>query len=202
MDPLTATLTLARADAFAAGAHSGQKRRGPSQTPYIVHPRGVRALLERAGITHAPTLAAALLHDTVEDTPATPAQLEGEFGAEIARVVAELTDDRGLSRERRHAVQAERAPTMSLSAACVKMADRAYNLLDFYAEEPGVTPPQRLKEYATYSYTLYDRFEQRAIAHILNKDEDAREELEKAYLLLLADMKCAVDQLADEYANA
>jgi (p)ppGpp synthase/HD superfamily hydrolase len=201
MDPSTAIHTLARADAFAAGAHSGQTRRSHGQTPYIVHPRGVRSLLESVGVTHTPTLAAALLHDTVEDTPVTPAQLEDEFGVEIARIVAELTDDKSLSREARHAIQAKHAPSMSLPAACVKIADRTYNLRDFNSEKPGTTRPQKIKEYVTYSRALYDGFEQRAIAHILNKDEDARVELEKAYILLLADMKDAVDQLADKYDN-
>jgi (p)ppGpp synthase/HD superfamily hydrolase len=202
MDPSTTALTLARADAFAAGAHSGQTRRNLAQSPYIIHPRGVRQLLEQAGITHTPTLAAALLHDTVEDTPVTSALLKEEFGAEISEIVAELTDEKGMPRYVRHAKQAQHASSMSLSAACIKIADRIYNLRDFYAEKPENNTPQSVRDYATYSYTLHDRFMERAEADILNKNGDARGELEKAYLLLLANMKVAIEQLAKKYANA
>jgi GTP diphosphokinase / guanosine-3',5'-bis(diphosphate) 3'-diphosphatase len=194
-----ASLTLARADAFAAGAHSGQTRKG-GNIPYIVHPRGVRLLLEQAGITHAPTLAAALLHDTVEDTPVTSAQLEQEFGAEIAEIVAELTDPKGMAHEARHALQAEHASSMSLSASCVKIADRTYNLRDFYAKKPETTSLERVRNYAMYSDTLYNRFKERAEVDIENKDDEARSELERAYLLLLSNLHVAVKRLAEKYS--
>jgi (p)ppGpp synthase/HD superfamily hydrolase len=192
-------LTLARADAFAAGAHSGQTRKS-GNIPYIVHPRGVRLLLEKAGVTHEPTLAAALLHDTVEDTPVTSAQLEQEFGVEIAEIVAELTDPKGMSREARHALQAQHASSMSLSACCVKMADRKYNLRDFYTNKPETTSLESVRNYAKYSDTLYNRFKERAEVEIENKGEEARSELERAYLLLLSDLHVAVTQLAEKYS--
>ena len=193
-----ASIVLARADAFAAGAHSGQTRKG-GNIPYIVHPRGVKFLLEQAGITHAPTLAAALLHDTVEDTPVTSPQLEQEFGAEIAKIVAELTDEKGMPRVARHALQAQHASSMSLSASCVKIADRTYNLRDFYAKKPETTSSERVRNYAMYSDTLYNRFKARAEAEIESKDEAARSELEKAYLPLLSDLHVAVNQLVEKY---
>jgi (p)ppGpp synthase/HD superfamily hydrolase len=193
-----ASLTLARADAFAAGAHSGQMRKG-GNTPYIVHPRGVRLLLEQAGITHTPTLAAALLHDTVEDTPVTPVYLVQEFGAGIAEIVAELTDPKGMTREARHALQAQCATSMSLSASCVKIADRTYNLRDFYAKKPDTTSSESVRNYAMYSNTLYNKFLERAEVEIEKKDEEARGELERAYLLLLSNLHVAVKQLAEKY---
>jgi (p)ppGpp synthase/HD superfamily hydrolase len=200
MDLPSADVTLARADAFAAGAHSGQTRKNLAQSPYIIHPRGVRLLLHQAGITHTPTLAAALLHDTVEDTPVTLAQIKQEFGVEIAEIVAELTDDKRMTREARHALQAQHASTMSLSASCIKMADRTYNLEDFYAEKPEKNTVESVRDYAAYSSTLCNKFKERAEAEIENKSEEARGEIEKAYLLLLANMNVAVKQLAEKYA--
>jgi guanosine-3',5'-bis(diphosphate) 3'-pyrophosphohydrolase len=195
---LSTTLTLARADAFAAGAHSGQTRKC-GVIPYIVHPRGVRVLLEQAGITHSPTLAAALLHDTVEDTPVTSAQVEQEFGSEIAGIVAELTDDMGMTREARHALQAQHASTMSIPASCIKLADRTYNLRDFYSQKPDESSRERIRDYAIYSETLYQKFNDRAEKEIQYKSKEARSELEQAYLLLLSYMHVAVKQLADKY---
>jgi len=68
------------AAAYAAIAHRTQKRKHALQSPYIEHPLGVAALLAEAGFTDAPTLAAAMLHDTVEDTAVTPADLHATFG--------------------------------------------------------------------------------------------------------------------------
>jgi GTP diphosphokinase / guanosine-3',5'-bis(diphosphate) 3'-diphosphatase len=64
--------------------HRGQKRR--SGDPYIVHPLAVATILADLGADDD-TLCAALLHDTVDDTPYTLAALRDEFGAEIARLV-------------------------------------------------------------------------------------------------------------------
>ena len=79
---------LERAFEVAARAHSGQKRK--SGDPYITHPVAVAAILAELGMT-PPTLAAALLHDTVEDTSYTLEQLRTEFGDEIAMLVDGVT---------------------------------------------------------------------------------------------------------------
>jgi len=59
------------------------------------------------------TLAAALLHDTVEDTETTFDELEAEFGPEISKLVAELTDNKKLPKEERKRLQIEHAPSLS-----------------------------------------------------------------------------------------
>ena len=64
--------------------HEGQKRR--SGDPYITHPLAVATILAELGMT-PPTLCAALLHDTVEDTPYTLTQLRQDFGDEVAHLV-------------------------------------------------------------------------------------------------------------------
>ena len=70
----------------AAKAHYGVKRKG-TETPYITHPMAVAIILAQAGASED-VIAAALLHDTVEDTDVTLQDIAGQFGGEVARVVA------------------------------------------------------------------------------------------------------------------
>ena len=81
-----------RAIAFAAQAHAGQVRKG-SDTPYIVHPMEAAAVC--ATVTDdAEVLAAAVLHDVVEDTEVTAWQVERRFGARVAALVAGESEDK------------------------------------------------------------------------------------------------------------
>lgn len=84
------TPTLARGLAFALAAHGAQTRKG-TQIPYVSHLLQVSGLaLEYGGDVVQAT--AALLHDVVEDTPATLEEVTAEFGAEVAAIVADCTD--------------------------------------------------------------------------------------------------------------
>ncbi len=77
---------------FAVEAHCGQVRKGET-VPYIVHPMEVAAIC--ATITADPeVLAAAVLHDTVEDTDTTPEEIERRFGRRVAALVASETEDK------------------------------------------------------------------------------------------------------------
>lgn len=90
-------VTILRAASFAATKHRNQRRKDADSSPYINHPLALaRVLAEEGGITDTITICAALLHDTVEDTDTTAAELVQEFGAEVAGVVLEVTDDKGL----------------------------------------------------------------------------------------------------------
>lgn len=75
-------------------------------------------------------LQAALLHDTVEDTDTSPAELEAKFGPIVARIVQEVTDDKSLPKQERKRQQVEHAPHCSHQAKLVKLADKLYNLRD------------------------------------------------------------------------
>src|SRR5579863_6095940 len=90
------------ASAFAAHKHRDQRRKGAEASPYINHPIAVaNVLANEAHIIEPVVLAAALLHDTIEDTDTTVDELVAEFGSEIAGIVLEVTDDKSLPKQER-----------------------------------------------------------------------------------------------------
>jgi guanosine-3',5'-bis(diphosphate) 3'-pyrophosphohydrolase len=121
---------LAAADEFAAWKHRHQFRRD-GVTPYINHPRGVMIILrEEFGVTDVDTLAAGLLHDTIEDTATDYDEIRGLFGKRVADLVAVLTKDKRLpeaKRERDYFAGLAKAP---LAARLCKIADSLYNVRD------------------------------------------------------------------------
>ncbi|WP_370893275.1 bifunctional (p)ppGpp synthetase/guanosine-3',5'-bis(diphosphate) 3'-pyrophosphohydrolase [Janibacter sp. GXQ6167] len=119
---------IERAYKVAKDAHEGQRRK--SGDPYITHPLAVTTILAELGMTPI-TLAAALLHDTVEDTDYSLEQLEEDFGAEIAKLVDGVTKlDKVTYGE---AAQAETVRKMIVAMArdirvlVIKLADRLHN---------------------------------------------------------------------------
>lgn len=79
---------------FARQRHAGQPRKG-TDLPYIVHPEGVARILERRYPENIDLIAAGWLHDTLEDTPTTPEELEAHFGTEVRRLVESVTRRQG-----------------------------------------------------------------------------------------------------------
>ena len=119
-----------KAKEFATKAHTGHFRINPEQTPYTDHLEEVALLVEMSGGDHF-EIAAAWLHDVVEDTPATMEDVQREFGEEVAEMVYGLTDlpeflELSLT-ERKHK-QAERVKTESNGVKRVKIADQASNV--------------------------------------------------------------------------
>jgi guanosine-3',5'-bis(diphosphate) 3'-pyrophosphohydrolase len=119
---------IERAFEVAARAHAGQKRK--SGDPYITHPVAVAAILAELGMT-PPTLAAALLHDTVEDTTYTLDQLRHDFGGEVTMLVDGVTKlDKVTYGD---AAQAETVRKMVVAMSkdirvlVIKLADRLHN---------------------------------------------------------------------------
>ena len=119
---------IARAQARAAEAHAGQVRNGSGGLPYIEHPRMVAATLAAHHYADT-TLAAALLHDVVEDSDITVEQLRAEFGDEIADLVAALSDDEAIEdyRERKEEHRA-RVADVDGDAFAIYAADKLTNL--------------------------------------------------------------------------
>ncbi|MGE0005060.1 MAG: bifunctional (p)ppGpp synthetase/guanosine-3',5'-bis(diphosphate) 3'-pyrophosphohydrolase, partial [Parvibaculaceae bacterium] len=122
---------LNRAYVYAMKAHGGQKR--ASGEAYFNHPLEVAAILAEMKLDGA-TIAAALLHDVVEDTEATQAQIEEKFGHEIASLVDGLTKIKRLDLVTKEATQAENLRKLLLAMAkdvrvlLVKLADRLHNM--------------------------------------------------------------------------
>ena len=126
--PKADTAVIERAYAVAERAHEGQMRK--SGDAYITHPLAVTTILAELGMT-PPTLAAALLHDTVEDTDYDLSQLERDFGAEIAALVDGVTKLDKVTYGA--AAQAETVRKMVIAMArdirvlVIKLADRLHN---------------------------------------------------------------------------
>jgi guanosine-3',5'-bis(diphosphate) 3'-pyrophosphohydrolase len=141
-----------RALAFAAEKHRRQRRKDPDATPYINHPIAVATVLAVEGaVTDEATLVCALLHDTVEDTDTTLAELAQHFGPEMADLVQELTDDESLVKSERKRLQIVHAATASPRAKQVKIADKISNIRDVVASPPAHWPVERRIEYLRWS---------------------------------------------------
>jgi GTP diphosphokinase / guanosine-3',5'-bis(diphosphate) 3'-diphosphatase len=139
---------ILEAAAFAAEKHRNQRRKDKGASPYINHPIGLAALLANDGcVVDARVLAAALLHDTIEDTETSAAELEERFGTAIKDIVLEVTDDKSLPKAERKQLQVEHAPHISRDAKLVKLADKICNLRDILASPPADWPVSRRREY-------------------------------------------------------
>lgn len=145
--PATAGALL-RAVLFAAEKHRHQRRKDAAASPYINHPLAVAHILaNEGGIDDPVVLIAALLHDTLEDTATTAAELEALFGVEITGVVLEVCDDTALPSRERKRLQVERAPTASPRAKLVKLADKIANLRDLAQCPPAGWSVSRKQDY-------------------------------------------------------
>lgn len=111
--------------AFAAEKHRHQQRKDTHASPYINHPIALaHTLTVEGGISDSVTLAAAVLHDTIEDTNTTHAELAERFGREVADVVAKVTDDKSLDKHVRKQRQVEHSAHPSARARLVELADK------------------------------------------------------------------------------
>lgn len=134
---------ISRAVLFATQAHVGQFRKAPPggvPLPYIVHPLDVMTRLVRAGVSDEHLLAAAVLHDVVEDCGVPHERLVELFGERIASIVAEVTDPPGISKRKAKELQVLKAPTMSYEAKLLKLADKTANVSDILVHPPGWKP--------------------------------------------------------------
>ncbi len=121
---------------YAATAHAGQTRL--SGEPYLSHPLAVASTLAEMGFDE-PTVAAGLLHDTVEDTKATIEEIDENFGEDVADIVDGVTKISMIPFENKEEAQAENIRKMILAMShdmrvlMVKLADRLHNMqtLDF-----------------------------------------------------------------------
>jgi (p)ppGpp synthase/HD superfamily hydrolase len=119
---------IERALHAAIAAHEGQSRKGDAASPYVTHPMHVALILARFGLDDS-VIAAGLLHDVVEDCADwTSERVAQEFGAHIAGIVAQLTEDKTRTWEERKLAAIAKVPHMSPEAASVKACDKLHNL--------------------------------------------------------------------------
>ena len=189
---------LNRAYVYAMKAHGTQTR--ASGDPYFSHPLEVAAILTNLKLDDA-TIVAALLHDTIEDTEATRAEIDHVFGHEIGALVEGLTKLKRLELVSREAKQAENLRKLLLAIAddvrvlLIKLADRLHNMrtLEF-------VPPASRRRIAEETLDIYAPLAGRMGMH------EMREELEDLSFHVLdpeayAVVKQRLDTLADRNRN-
>jgi len=139
-DPKADEALLNRAYVYAMKAHGQQKR--ASGDPYFSHPLEVAAILTELKLDDA-TIATALLHDVIEDTDATRAEIDNLFGPEIGALVDGLTKIKRLDLVSKKAEQAENfrkllvAISSDIRVLLVKLADRLHNMRTLEYMKPG-----------------------------------------------------------------
>jgi guanosine-3',5'-bis(diphosphate) 3'-pyrophosphohydrolase len=129
------TNKIDKAAAFARMRHDGQHRKGLEKIPYATHCEEVAHIVTEHGADNA-TIIAAWLHDTVEDTNTTLEEIGAEFGATVAALVGEVTDDPTLSKADQRAAQIALAPNKSRGAALIKAADQISNMRSIVKTPP------------------------------------------------------------------
>jgi RelA/SpoT family (p)ppGpp synthetase len=152
-NPKTNEDLLNRAYVYAMRAHGEQMR--DSGDPYISHPLQVAAILTDLKLDDA-TIAAALLHDTIEDTDATRAEIDRLFGHDIGVLVEGLTKLKKLDLVSKEAKQAENLRKLLLAIAddvrvlLIKLADRLHNMRTL-----GHRPPEARRRTAEETLDIY-----------------------------------------------
>lgn len=140
-----------QAISFAAKKHQLQKRKGADGEPYINHVLEVANLLANVGkVEDYDVLIAAVLHDTVEDTETSGEEIANFFGAEVCRMVLEVSDDKSQPKARRKELQIEHAPHLSDGAKLIKLGDKISNIRDVMENPPDGWSQDRKVEYVNW----------------------------------------------------
>lgn len=135
---------LERAIHVAIAAHDGQYRKNGDSVPYVVHPLQVALYLAHAGCNEA-AVVAGVLHDVVEDCDDwTVERVATEFGADVAQIVSDLTEDKSLSWDQRKQWAVDHVPSMSVGAVAVKAADKLQNLSSLRAALQDASDPEEV----------------------------------------------------------
>src|SRR6202790_2805179 len=169
-NPNTSEGLLNRAYVYAMKAHGEQKR--ASGDPYFSHPLEVAAILTDLKLDDS-TIAAALLHDTIEDTAATRVEIDQMFGRDIGALVEGLTKLKKLDLVTKEAKQAENLRKLLLAIAddvrvlLIKLADRLHNMRTL-----SHMPPEARRRSAQETLDIYAPLAARMGMH------EMREELE------------------------
>lgn len=146
------TGALLHALQFSAERHKNQRRKGAEASPYINHLIHVAEILWTVGeVRDVTLLVASILHDTLEDTDATPEEIRTQFGEEVLALVIEVTDDRSLPQKERKQLQVETAPHKTPKAKLLKIADKISNVQDIITSPPKDWSLERKQEYLLWT---------------------------------------------------
>ncbi len=191
--PKRSTDVITESYRLAAGAHKGQLRR--SGEPYITHPLAVAGIVARYGMDDV-TIAAALLHDAVEDTVLTLEELDERFGPEVTAIVDGVTK---LERIHFDSKEAQQAATMrkmlvamakDLRVLVIKLADRLHNMRTIAA-----LPPWKQERTAQETLDIYA-----PLAHRLGMQEIKQQLEDLCFASLYPKRYAEVDHMVAERA--
>ena len=194
-NPNTNEALLNRAYVYAMKAHGEQRR--ASGDPYFSHPIEVAAILTNLKLDDA-TIAAALLHDTIEDTEATRAEIDNLFGREIGVLVEGLTKLKKLDLVTKEAKQAENLRKLLLAIAddvrvlLIKLADRLHNMRTL-----GYMPPEARRRAAQETLDIYAPLAGRMGMHEMREELDDlafRELYPEAYEVVLSRLNALAER--------
>ena len=137
---------------FAARRHNGMARKGRGNEPYINHLAEVANLLSAATDgADAELVAAGWLHDTIEDTGTTRAELAQGFSERVASLVVECTDDMSLAKAERRRLQIVNASHKSPGAKLIKIADKISNIGARIHADPSAGERDDLVDYTEWA---------------------------------------------------
>jgi len=140
---------------FSAEKHKNQRRKGANASPYINHLIQVAEILWTVGnVRDVTLLVASILHDTIEDTDATPDEIGAQFGEDVLALVLEVTDDRSLPQKERKQLQVETAPHKTRKAKLLKIADKISNVQDIITSPPRDWSLERKQEYLLWTESV------------------------------------------------
>ena len=163
----------------AARWHAKQRRKGQGDEPYINHLLEVAAIVDDATSGSDPALvAAALLHDAIEDQGVTRATIAELFGDDVASLVHEVTDDKSLPQDVRKHLQVENAHKKSPRAKLLKLADKISNVTAVGKNPPEGWTTERQSEYVQWGRDVVARL--RGVSPALEEQFDrAADEAER-----------------------
>jgi (p)ppGpp synthase/HD superfamily hydrolase len=143
---------VSEAAELAAHRHNGMARKGRGSEPYINHLAEVANLLAAATDgADAELVAAAWLHDSIEDTETTREELARKFSERVASLVVEVTDDMSLSKSERRRLQVVDASHKSASGKLIKIADKISNIRARILPEPTAEERNDLADYTNWA---------------------------------------------------
>jgi guanosine-3',5'-bis(diphosphate) 3'-pyrophosphohydrolase len=143
---------VSEAAELAAHRHNGMARKGRGSEPYINHLAEVANLLAAATDgADAELVAAAWLHDSIEDTGTTREELVQKFSERVASLVVECTDDMSLPKSERRRLQVVHAPHKSSGAKLIKIADKISNIRARILPDPSTEERDDLADYTDWA---------------------------------------------------